>query len=600
MDIITIVLDRRPAYLQEAPAAVSLLTLPVGTGTVLGELLRSLPESASKRVRILPTFEPCAQYARTVLDQAPPGSRLVGPDALSVLANEHEPSDVVLTLDPKYWPVDGIDLSPVTRRPAGLRWAVHGVAVGTPGASTREFVHCDEAGRIRRISRYYDRVTNLTIDAIAYSVVPLASCEGITLDSLADFRAGLSARGVLSRDVPLETEVLDLAEEHGLLALNEQRAISATSGDAPPGYRLNEAGLLVEGSCQVHAESRIVGPVVLQKGVTVDRGAVILGPAVVGRDCRIERDAMLAQAVVAAQSTVSPQVTIRQQLGAGHCNGNGSARTDNNGRGGNGAEPLYTEGICVGANAPALGGLKIRGSLYPTVKLVLDVALAFVALVVLSPLIALTALAIKIESRGPVFFGHEREGKGGKLFRCLKFRTMSRDAHLSQRDLYANNALDGPQFKIHNDPRVTRVGKWLRATNIDELPQLINVLLGQMSLVGPRPSPFRENQICVPWRRARLSVRPGITGLWQICRDQRAEGDFHQWIAYDIMYVRHTSLGLDLKILLATVWTLGGLWNVPSRWLVGDERTASRASRRRSSGALVRASKMARRTAASL
>ena len=149
---------------------------------------------------------------------------------------------------------------------------------------------------------------------------------------------------------------------------------------------------------------------------------------------------------------------------------------------------------------------------------------------------------------------------------------MQRDAHQRQRALYATNVLDGPQFKLHNDPRVTRVGALLRATNIDELPQLINVLLGQMSLIGPRPSPFRENQICVPWRRARLSVRPGITGLWQICRDQRSEGDFHQWIAYDIMYVRHLSGWLDLKILLATILTLGGMWRVPHEWIVGSER----------------------------
>jgi lipopolysaccharide/colanic/teichoic acid biosynthesis glycosyltransferase len=124
---------------------------------------------------------------------------------------------------------------------------------------------------------------------------------------------------------------------------------------------------------------------------------------------------------------------------------------------------------------------------------------------------------------------------------------------------------------MDHDPRVTRVGRWLRATNIDELPQLINVFLGQMSIVGPRPSPFRENQICVPWRRARLSVRPGITGLWQICRDQRSEGDFHQWITYDIMYVRNLSLWLDAKILIATMLTLGGLWSVPENWMVHDK-----------------------------
>ena len=115
---------------------------------------------------------------------------------------------------------------------------------------------------------------------------------------------------------------------------------------------------------------------------------------------------------------------------------------------------------------------------------------------------------------------------------------------------------------------MTHLGRILRATNLDELPQLINVLRGEMSLVGPRPSPFRENQICVPWRQGRLSVRPGVTGLWQICRRNRSSGDFHQWIEYDLLYVQQVSPWLDLKILLATAITLAGWVPVPAAWLV--------------------------------
>jgi lipopolysaccharide/colanic/teichoic acid biosynthesis glycosyltransferase len=104
--------------------------------------------------------------------------------------------------------------------------------------------------------------------------------------------------------------------------------------------------------------------------------------------------------------------------------------------------------------------------------------------------------------------------------------------------------------------------------NMDELPQLINVFLLQMSLVGPRPSPFRENQLCIPWRDGRLSVRPGITGLWQVCRHHRSQGDFHQWIHFDLLYVRHVSFLVDVKILAATLLTLGGKWPVPLSWIV--------------------------------
>jgi hypothetical protein len=126
-------------------------------------------------------------------------------------------------------------------------------------------------------------------------------------------------------------------------------------------------------------------------------------------------------------------------------------------------------------------------------------------------------------------------------------------------------------------------------SNVDELPQLAHVVLGQMSLIGPRPSPFRENQICVPWREARLAVRPGITGLWQLCRRERSAGDFHQWIHYDMLYVRHLSLWLDVKIFLATLLTAAGRWCVPVTRLIparklreAQERSGTRPSSSRS------------------
>jgi lipopolysaccharide/colanic/teichoic acid biosynthesis glycosyltransferase len=142
-------------------------------------------------------------------------------------------------------------------------------------------------------------------------------------------------------------------------------------------------------------------------------------------------------------------------------------------------------------------------------------------------------------------------------------------ADRAQRQLNGLNNTDGPHFKVDRDPRVTRVGRVLRALNVDELPQLFNVLVGEMSLVGPRPSPFRENQVCIPWRAARLSVSPGITGFWQVCRHERAAGDFHQWIEYDLLYVQYFSFLLDLKILVATILTLGGkASHVPASWLL--------------------------------
>jgi lipopolysaccharide/colanic/teichoic acid biosynthesis glycosyltransferase len=180
----------------------------------------------------------------------------------------------------------------------------------------------------------------------------------------------------------------------------------------------------------------------------------------------------------------------------------------------------------------------------------------------------LVAIMIRLESRGSVFYRGEREGLSGRPFDCLKFRTMRVNAHDLQHLLKAEDKIDGPHFKLEHDPRLTRLGRLLRSSNVDELPQLINVLRGDMSLVGPRPSPFSENQICVPWREGRLLVRPGITGLWQICRRDRASGDFHQWIEYDLLYVQHASFWLDLKILASTLATLGGRMPVSARWLI--------------------------------
>lgn len=200
------------------------------------------------------------------------------------------------------------------------------------------------------------------------------------------------------------------------------------------------------------------------------------------------------------------------------------------------------------------------------VKRLFDVIGAAVGLVLLLPVFAIVALAIQITNPGPVFFSHRRQGRGGIEFQCLKFRTMVLNADKLQAELRAKNQVDGPQFKLADDPRVTRIGKLLRRTNIDELPQLFNVLFGQMSLVGPRPSPDGENQCCPAWRKARLSVRPGITGLWQVARSEdRQFVDFQEWIYFDTLYVERRSLALDLQIIWQTIRVLLHL-GVSPRW----------------------------------
>jgi lipopolysaccharide/colanic/teichoic acid biosynthesis glycosyltransferase len=185
-----------------------------------------------------------------------------------------------------------------------------------------------------------------------------------------------------------------------------------------------------------------------------------------------------------------------------------------------------------------------------------DVAFAVFALLLTLPIYPLVMLAIWLEDGRPFFFVHQRETMGGKEFPCIKFRSMRKDAEQIKANLAASNQADGPQFFMDEDPRLTVVGHYLRRYNIDELPQFLNVLVGDMSVVGPRPSPQKENQYCPPWRDARLSVRPGITGLWQVRRTRVKGLDFQEWIKYDIEYVENQGWWLDLSIIWETVVNL--------------------------------------------
>ncbi|MEO7660272.1 MAG: sugar transferase [Pyrinomonadaceae bacterium] len=173
-------------------------------------------------------------------------------------------------------------------------------------------------------------------------------------------------------------------------------------------------------------------------------------------------------------------------------------------------------------------------------------------LVVLSPLLLLIAVLIKVTSPGPVFFVQERVGLNKRRFRMFKFRTMVADAPARQKELEKLNEADGPVFKIKNDPRVTRLGAWLRKTSLDELPQLLNILQGDLSLVGPRPLPERDFQrFDKLWFNRRFSVKPGITCIWQI--SGRSETSFDKWILQDLEYIEKWSLALDFKILFKTI-----------------------------------------------
>ncbi len=184
-------------------------------------------------------------------------------------------------------------------------------------------------------------------------------------------------------------------------------------------------------------------------------------------------------------------------------------------------------------------------------KQAVDFVLAAVVLLLASPLMLFAALTVWVTMGRPIFFVQERAGLFGRRFRMAKFRTMVLDAEKHQSDLTALNEMSGPVFKLSADPRITAVGSLLRRTSIDELPQLFHVLQGSMSLVGPRPLPIREQQNIHGWHRRRLSMKPGITGLWQV--RGRNDVDFEEWMRLDLAYVDHWTLMLDSSILLKTV-----------------------------------------------
>ena len=189
------------------------------------------------------------------------------------------------------------------------------------------------------------------------------------------------------------------------------------------------------------------------------------------------------------------------------------------------------------------------------IKRLLDIVISATMLVILAPAMILTAIAIKLTSRGPVLFVQKRVGLNKRVFNIYKFRTMVIDAEKRLAQIEHLNEVSGPVFKIKSDPRITAVGKFLRKTSIDELPQLLNVLKGDMSLVGPRPLQMRDYELFTEggpdWQRCRFSVRPGITCLWQV--NGRSAIPFEQWMELDQQYVRKWSLWLDMQILVKTI-----------------------------------------------
>jgi exopolysaccharide biosynthesis polyprenyl glycosylphosphotransferase len=212
-------------------------------------------------------------------------------------------------------------------------------------------------------------------------------------------------------------------------------------------------------------------------------------------------------------------------------------------------EPV--EYLVIEEAAPSQWGLLGAAWWQLAVKRALDIVLSTLAIVVLTPLLLAVALLVIVTSPGPVFYVQERVGRGGKPFRMVKFRSMYRNAHDRREEHVEQNMHQGPIFKIRDDPRITPVGRAIRRLSIDELPQFFNVLMGHMSLVGPRPALPEEFLDYTERERQRLLVKPGVTCIWQV--SGRSDIDFQTWVDMDLDYIETWSLLLDLKLLVRTV-----------------------------------------------
>lgn len=304
----------------------------------------------------------------------------------------------------------------------------------------------------------------------------------------------------------------------------------------------------------ISPDAFLLGPLVLGSGCRISEGAKIIGPAVIGHNTTVSNNALLRESIVwhnvnlesgsrveysilISDFSISKDETLKSAIGVDKVDiGDYNLLSSYDRR-------IYDVGDGKSYSIHNAYNLFKRG---------FDFMGALLGLTLFFPIMLVAAIIIKLDSPGPVFFAQRRCGENGKEFKMLKFRTMVSDAEKNQKKLFKNNEVDGPMFKMTSDPRLTRSGKYLRKTSVDELPQLVNVLKGEMSLIGPRPLVMDEMLYNPKWRDLRLTVKPGITGLWQI--NGRSNTNFDAWIKHDVFYVKNQSFLLDIKIVLKTIW----------------------------------------------
>ncbi|MCU0588192.1 MAG: sugar transferase [Syntrophobacteraceae bacterium] len=317
----------------------------------------------------------------------------------------------------------------------------------------------------------------------------------------------------------------------------------------------------------VAPRATVIEPVSLGENCSIQDGAIVVGPATIGRNCVVQKNAVVAESILFDGSTVEESAYVRKCL-----LGDGT-RVERDRR-------LHDFILLRDQDSSTQRGWPLPWSFYGSpspgfqcvarmrcgrnhlkadylhAKRLLDVVTSLLALVFCAPLMVLIALAIKLDTPGGIIFRQKRCGRDGREFTMYKFRSMVVEAEALKRELITQNEVDGPMFKITSDPRTTRVGVFLRTTNLDELPQFWNVLRGDMTLVGPRPLSWDEMRYNPPWRDARLLVKPGLIGMWQV--ESHEKTSFADWVVLDTYYVNHCSMWLDIKIIFRAFFLILG------------------------------------------
>jgi lipopolysaccharide/colanic/teichoic acid biosynthesis glycosyltransferase/NDP-sugar pyrophosphorylase family protein len=547
--------------------------LPIGNRPGLAYMIEALRDSGFRRVAITVNGDE-QHYRRLLGDGSGLGVRLTylqEPAPLgtagclrAALATDFQ--DALLVVNANL--IFSVDLRKLVRahRESGAV-ATLGVIAEEGGPASRpqrERLHVGADGTLERMDVDYGAAESrpdyraagiYLFERTAIERIP----SGAYYDLKEQFVPGLLKAGQSVMTFPLRGYLRELNTAEDYLQVHFDFCNGRT-GSARVGEELAD-GIWVQGQVDMPPDVVVVGPVVLGPGVQVGSGARLIGPLVVGRGTSIGEGVHLRETVVGEDVVIGQRARVeRSILADGLHVGDSAVIRDSLAT----AQPLSVGDLnFVGrdlrismASLPfeRYIGLGMRRQSYGAFKRAFDIAFGLLALVLALPVMAIVAVAILLNSGRPILFRQKRCGKDGTPFFMLKFRSMRVDAEQLRQELKIRNEMDGPVFKIANDPRFTRVGRFLRKYSLDELPQLWNVLAGDMSIVGPRPLQDVEMRVCPSWREARMRVKPGLTGLWQV--SSREKGRFQDWIQHDLRYVRSQSFSLDFKIILRTIMAL--------------------------------------------